>query len=222
MPYIHLQVVPLVAYQPRVCTWAAWAWALGTHTPGLRDLLPPLRRLLLRAQAGGFPSSPGVGAAAADGGGSPLVRGRAAAGQRMARPLAADLAGRRRRQALSRAALRLRRDGAASRGPGPVGELFGQPSEGVLPRWRAHDVVPMAALTPAAGRQTQAPRHLRTHTHTQTQPTTPTTADEHDLSSNDAHRAAPARIAPGPGAANTSQGIIGDGNEGGRHGAALI
>jgi len=67
---------------------------------------------------------------------------------------------------------------------------------------------PDAALPLAVGHHAQAERrpNTRTRTHAHTQPTTPTTADEHDLSSMTDFFAAPARpdLPTGPGADTTT------------------
>ena len=169
------------------------------------DRLLPLRRFLLRAHAGGFPATCDAVVAARYAGKPPTDAGRAAASRRKARPLAVDLTDRRRLRAAKRAAMIERRDNAARRGPGPLGAPFGQRPTDALPSAANAETGPATALAPAVGRRarTEPRRNESTHTQAQTQLTTPTTADEHDLSSTDVHLAAPART-PGPGAANTT------------------
>ena len=141
-------------------------------------LLLPLRRFLLRAHAGGFPSSRGAVVAARYGGVPPMDKGRAAARRRKARPLAADLAERHRLRAIRRAAMRERRDNAAGRGPGPLGALFGRHPADALPRADCSEADLMAALPPAAGRRAQATPHQNTRTHTHTRTNTTNNADD--------------------------------------------
>ena len=169
------------------------------------ERLLPLRRFLLRAHAGGFPTTCDDVVAARYAGKPPSDAARAAASRRKARPLAADLADRRRLRAAKRAAMTERRDGAARRGPGPRGALFCHRPADALQGAANDETGPAAARTPAVGRRahTDPRQSTATHTQAQTQPTTPTTADEHDPSSTDVHLAAPAQT-PGPGAANTT------------------
>ena len=209
---MHVSVTELVDGVPP--TLLLWARLNGTSytsssSEGAADVsadrLLPLRRFLLRAHAGGFPATCDAVVAARYAGEPPADEGRAAERRRKARPLAADLTDRRRLRAVRRAAMRERRDSAAGRGPGPLGALFGQRPADALPSAANDEAGPTAALPPAVGRGARtAPRqNAFTHTHAQTQLATPTTADEHDLSSTDVHLAAPART-PGPGAAKTT------------------
>ena len=141
-PTMHVSVTELVdGGAPILLLWARLDGSSYTssNSSGAADvsagLLLPLRRFLLRAHAGGFPSSRDAVVAATYGGVPPMDKGRVAARRRKARPLAADLAERRRLRAIMRAAMRERRDNAAGRGPGPLGALFGRhPADSPAPR----------------------------------------------------------------------------------------